>query len=87
MANELHAWLADADGFYAGEIDSYGTDMSWEDYVAAAAANGQTAIDKKKARPANRPIPANPLTAKYAAADSDSKKLDVLAERLGVKEG
>lgn len=66
---EIHAWLADADGYYVGELDAFNSPDPWDQFVANAKANGQTAIPKTQPRPKDRP----PTAAQQATIDARAR--------------
>ena len=89
---DLHLWIRNAAGKYAGELDTYGTSESIADVQARLAA-GLTALDKAtNARPPDATPAADPritqARAKWAAAPAATKTdvMRAIALMLGIED-
>lgn len=84
----LHYYGRFADGTFAFEVRSIvpDNDPATVASLQAVSAVGITVVDAAtNARPANAPQPADPLKGKYASAVLTNEKVDVIAEKLGLK--
>jgi hypothetical protein len=74
---EIKAWLADADGYFAGELETTSSPHDFATFADNAKANGQTAIDKGIDPAATRP-PDRPLPPEIAALRAKAQRYDEL---------
>ena len=74
----LHVWLADKDGYFAGELDAPTATEDLATFAASAAKNGHTVIDKGSDPAATRP-PDRPLSA------ADQARVDKAAQLAALR--